>query len=353
VIALDDLVIVARLCPGIEYRFHGCHLRVSAASSHAIAINCTVRLITRFVSERSALPAVAWEPVYPPDRRAVGRGVRLHHCVTPSTEPGAVPRQALTNHHLADVLTREIANPDAAIARPVAVQLAPQGAALNQLEHSPCGLGTTRFVTFGRGPPIEADRHTADHDRVAISNVGDLAGQGAASAISGRSGPGEHQDRDEQAQEAAVHDLLITNVQVEDAESSYTGTTAMAIVPLPLPTADEARALLHHLLEHGDIVGRDTAGRTVIQPAVNDWVLEKLMTFNAEAADLEDGGDDEPDTDDEEDGPPVLSLSLWPRRPVRWHDFRVGALCPNHSEGQVVQECSRAPASPFGFQYGT
>ena len=31
----------------------------------------------------------------------------------------------------------------------------------------------------------------------------------------------------------------------------------MAIVPLPLPPSAEARALLHHLLEHGDIVGRD------------------------------------------------------------------------------------------------
>jgi hypothetical protein len=42
----------------------------------------------------------------------------------------------------------------------------------------------------------------------------------------------------------------------------------MAIVPLPLSPSAEARALLHDLLEHGDIVGRDTAGRTIIQLAV-------------------------------------------------------------------------------------
>ena len=39
------------------------------------------------------------------------------------------------------------------------------------------------------------------------------------------------------------------------------------------------------------------------------WVLESLMTFGGEAADLEDGGDDEPEPDDDEDGLPVLSSS--------------------------------------------
>ena len=61
-----------------------------------------------------------------------------------------------------------------------------------------------------------------------------------------------------------------------------------------------ARALLHPLLEQGDIVGRDAAGRTIIQLSVNDYVLETLLTFDAEPADLE------PQADDEEDGPPVL-----------------------------------------------
>ena len=38
-------------------------------------------------------------------------------------------------------------------------------------------------------------------------------------------------------------------------------------------------------------MGKDTAGRTIIQLAVDDWALDKLMTFDAEAADLE--GEDE------------------------------------------------------------
>ena len=38
----------------------------------------------------------------------------------------------------------------------------------------------------------------------------------------------------------------------------------MAIVPLPLHPNIAARALLHHLLEHGDVLGKDAGGRTVI-----------------------------------------------------------------------------------------
>jgi hypothetical protein len=75
----------------------------------------------------------------------------------------------------------------------------------------------------------------------------------------------------------------------------------MATVPLPLPPAIQARALLHHIIEHGDVVGRDAAGRIIIQLAVDDRVLEKLMTFDAEAAELL------PEPDDEEDGPPVVA----------------------------------------------
>jgi hypothetical protein len=89
----------------------------------------------------------------------------------------------------------------------------------------------------------------------------------------------------------------------------------MAIVPLPLPPGAEARALLHHLLEHGDILGKEISGRTIIQLAVDDWVLERLLSFDAEATEFEDGGDDEPDADDEEDGPPVV-VDLVRRRAV-------------------------------------
>ena len=111
---------------------------------------------------------------------------------------------------------------------------------------------------------------------------------------------GKEQEAGEEGQGAAGHDSLTTHVQVEDLDPSYTGPTAMAIVPLPLPPPAATRALLHHLLEHGDVVGRDTAGRTIVQLAVDDWALEKLLTFDADAADLE------PEPDDEEDGPPVV-----------------------------------------------
>jgi hypothetical protein len=53
-------------------------------------------------------------------------------------------------------------------------------------------------------------------------------------------------------------------------------------------------------------VGRDTAGRTIVKLAVDDWLLEKLMTFDAEAAELEP----EPD---EEDGPPVVIEFVRPK----------------------------------------
>jgi hypothetical protein len=84
------------------------------------------------------------------------------------------------------------------------------------------------------------------------------------------------------------------------------------------------RAISGQLFEHGDIVGTDTAGRTIIQLPVDDWVLEKLMTFDVEAADLEDGGDDEPDVDDEEDGAPV-GVELARPKVIRRRRARSGA----------------------------
>jgi hypothetical protein len=80
----------------------------------------------------------------------------------------------------------------------------------------------------------------------------------------------------------------------------------MSVTALPLDSGDQARVLLHHLLESGDIIGRDEAGRAVIQLTADDWLLEQLMTFDAGAEDLEDGGDREPDDDRERDGPTVL-----------------------------------------------
>ena len=68
----------------------------------------------------------------------------------------------------------------------------------------------------------------------------------------------------------------------------------MAVLPLPLDPGSQARTILHHLLENGDIIGRDEAGRTVIQLSADDS-LEQLMTFDAGSEDLEDNGDGEPD----------------------------------------------------------
>jgi hypothetical protein len=56
----------------------------------------------------------------------------------------------------------------------------------------------------------------------------------------------------------------------------------------------EGEQLLQHILEHGDVIGRDRAGRTIIQLAVADTVLDELLSFGADAAESEDGGDDEP-----------------------------------------------------------
>ena len=44
-------------------------------------------------------------------------------------------------------------------------------------------------------------------------------------------------------------------------------------------------------------------GRTVLQLAVDDWTLDKLMVFDADVAELEDA-DDEPEPE-EVDGAPI------------------------------------------------
>jgi hypothetical protein len=78
-------------------------------------------------------------------------------------------------------------------------------------------------------------------------------------------------------------------------ESDSRRLNRMPVTALPLESGAQARTILHHLLEHGDVAGRDAAGRTVITLAVDDWLPERLMTFDADADDLEDGGDAEPD----------------------------------------------------------
>ena len=54
-------------------------------------------------------------------------------------------------------------------------------------------------------------------------------------------------------------------------------------------------------------MGRDPAGRTIIQLSVNDYVLETLMTFDADATDLE------PEPDEEADGSPVVVELVRPK----------------------------------------
>jgi hypothetical protein len=78
----------------------------------------------------------------------------------------------------------------------------------------------------------------------------------------------------------------------------------VAVVSLPLDPGAQARALLHHILANGDIVGRDTFGRTTIALAVDDWTLDQLLTFDAGSEYLEDA-DGEPDSDNEFDGAPA------------------------------------------------
>jgi len=69
----------------------------------------------------------------------------------------------------------------------------------------------------------------------------------------------------------------------------------MAILSLPLPPAVDARALLHHLLEHGDIIGSDHCGPEYHPAGGGRLGAGEALAFDADAAELEDGGDDEPD----------------------------------------------------------
>jgi len=88
----------------------------------------------------------------------------------------------------------------------------------------------------------------------------------------------------------------------------------VSVSPLPLDPGPQARTLLRHLLEVGDVVGRDDAGCTVIQLAADDWLLEQLMTFDAGSEDLEDNGDGEPDDDAEPDIPAMSPDRVPPKQ---------------------------------------
>jgi hypothetical protein len=64
----------------------------------------------------------------------------------------------------------------------------------------------------------------------------------------------------------------------------------------------------------------------IIELAVDNWVLGKLMMFDAEATDVEDGGDAEPDADDEEDGPPVVVDFVRPKLVAPRRGLRPGRV---------------------------
>src|ERR671918_1550407 len=81
----------------------------------------------------------------------------------------------------------------------------------------------------------------------------------------------------------------------------------MSVVPLSLDPNAEARALLNFMLRHGDIVGTDQVGRTILQLAVDPWTLDQLAAFDADATELED-------SDSELDGPAVILDLVPPKR---------------------------------------
>ena len=75
-------------------------------------------------------------------------------------------------------------------------------------------------------------------------------------------------------------------------------------------------------------MGRDTGGRTIIQLAVDDHTLETLLTFEADATELEDQGDDEPDADDEISDSPLSGDLVRPTVTRQMGALRHAATAP-------------------------
>lgn len=55
-----------------------------------------------------------------------------------------------------------------------------------------------------------------------------------------------------------------------------------------------ARAVLRHIISHGDVAGRDAHGRTVLhfELAASDWLLDKLAALGAGDEDRDPREDD-------------------------------------------------------------
>jgi hypothetical protein len=87
----------------------------------------------------------------------------------------------------------------------------------------------------------------------------------------------------------------------------------MSVVPLSLDPDLEPRALLNCVLRDGDVIGTDDAGRTALLLPIDPWTLDRLLAFDADAADLEDA-DGEPEPDDEIDGPAMVLDFVPPKR---------------------------------------
>lgn len=66
-------------------------------------------------------------------------------------------------------------------------------------------------------------------------------------------------------------------------------------LPRAVDSDTRARALLRHMLEHSDVVGRDHTGRTCLALYVDDRILDELASFGVEDEDAEADEDREED----------------------------------------------------------
>ena len=74
--------------------------------------------------------------------------------------------------------------------------------------------------------------------------------------------------------------------------AAFSGLRQGAMLALLIQTRD----IVNEILETGDIIGQDEAGRTLIQLAVDPMMLDELCVYDAATADFE------PDADLEAEG---------------------------------------------------
>ena len=109
---------------------------------------------------------------------------------------------------------------------------------MNQLDNHLARLASAGFISLRRREPLQPDGHLPS----SVTNVSDRPGERPRKHWADAAHHGSTNRQAREADQAAVHDVLTTNAQVEDLDQSYTGATAKAIVPLPLPPAIKARA---------------------------------------------------------------------------------------------------------------